>query len=81
MGSFDRVWVKCPVCGADVGFQSKAGQCRMSDYRTHAVPLEIAGDLHGESETCENGHVVQLLVPGTAMDDEPKTAMMAIHEN
>jgi len=38
MSCFDRVWVRCPKCGHDVEFQSKAGSCAMDEYHWPREP-------------------------------------------
>lgn len=59
MGSFDSLWVACP-CGKEVEFQSKAGECSMHDYRLDTTPPSVAGDLIGQSQTCECGKTITL---------------------
>lgn len=52
MGMFDSVMAKCPSCGGEVEFQSKAGRCNLDVYYTEDVPTEIAKDLSGQYENC-----------------------------
>lgn len=52
MGMFDTVWLPCPNCGKQVGFQSKAGECILRDYSC-AAPIAIAEDVDGDTESCE----------------------------
>lgn len=54
MGMFDRVWSKCPNCGNNIEFQSKAGDCSLHDYNLDTVPATVLGDLDGEIEICTN---------------------------
>lgn len=54
MGMYDTVRVECPKCGADVGFQSKAGDCYLREYRQDNVPSEIALDIAKDSNWCQN---------------------------
>ena len=55
MGMFDRVWARCPKCGAQVEFQSKAGECSLINYSFDSVPVEIAADLSGkEQRACDS---------------------------
>lgn len=60
MGMYDSVMVECPHCKTLVEFQSKAGKCDMEKYPVHEVPPEIAVDIDGDSESCNNcgTHVV-----------------------
>ncbi len=53
MGMFDRLNVACPECFCQVEFQSKAGPCTLADYTLTDVDPGVAGDLDGDSETCE----------------------------
>ena len=68
MGMFDEVVLRCPECGTEVTFQSKAGRCALDKHPGHAVPVEIAKDIEGDTESCPNcGNVVRAtcLVPQT----------------
>ena len=67
MGMFDRVWVSCPKCGAQVEFQSKAGECILKDYTLNDVPPEIREDIVGEMEFCENCEEVVTIQYGTGL--------------
>ncbi len=63
MGMFDSVHAECPGCLHSVEFQSKAGECVLRDFSLFNAPSEILGDLHNESETCQNcGRVVTIIV-------------------
>lgn len=61
MGMYDSVMVKCP-CGAEVEFQSKAGDCILKYHDPRDVPSEIADDLNGKIKRCECGRDVTLFV-------------------
>lgn len=55
MGMFDSVVGKCPYCGTENELQSKAGECMLRSYNLDTadkVPIQIARDLHGSTETC-----------------------------
>ena len=52
MSCFDSVYVKCPNCGREMEFQSKADKCEMQSFTTQAVPVKVAVDLDGNSDTC-----------------------------
>lgn len=58
MGMFDRVWVRCPKCGGNIEFQSKAGDCCLDSYTFPEAPATILGDLDGQTARCECGHSV-----------------------
>lgn len=61
MGMFDSVMVPCPKCTKLVEFQSKAGECNLSKYHVNSVPAEIAVDINGDTENCENcGYLIKL---------------------
>jgi hypothetical protein len=50
---FDRIYVKCPYCGGEAEFQSKAGECILANYYVPGnIPTEIAADLQDTSEYC-----------------------------
>ena len=49
MGCYDTVLVRCPVCG-DMGyFQSKGGECTMTDYPLENVPPDVLSDVNRHS--------------------------------
>jgi len=54
MGLFDSVYIECKYCGEEVEFQSKAGECDMSQFTSQNVPLAIVIDLDGSSVFCKN---------------------------
>lgn len=57
MSMYDIVWVRCPKCGYEVEFQSKAGRCALDEYYwpkgASLIPPAIAGDLNDEVQWCE----------------------------
>ena len=53
MGCYDSVIVRCE-CGGSVEFQSKAGDCSLKQYYPDEVPPEIAADIMGDVEFCED---------------------------
>lgn len=64
---FDRLIVQCPRCDNSVEFQSKAGECILEDFVLENAPPNVLGDLHNESETCQNcGRVVTIIVQAIA---------------
>lgn len=60
MGMFDSVNVNCPKCQKIVEFQSKAGNCFLSQFSSHSVPPEIARSLDGTTEICKCGESITL---------------------
>jgi len=63
MGMFDSVFARCPKCGEEVEFQSKAGECTLNRYSINSVPPCIAQDLIGEVSRCSCGEMLKLAVP------------------
>lgn len=61
MGMFDSVNVFCPACGAEVEFQSKAGECCLLEYSLDNMPASVAADLNGESCVCDCGKTITLI--------------------
>ncbi len=61
MGMFDSVFVRCPKCGEEVEFQSKAGVCELKRYSANNVPPEIAQDISGDVQSCECGEMLKLI--------------------
>ena len=51
MGMFDSVMVPC-LCGTELEFQSKAGECCLEKYRIGDAPTVILADLIGDQQTC-----------------------------
>ena len=64
MGMYDSVNAKCS-CGADLEFQSEAGDCVLANYNLSSVPPEIAKSLDGDSYRCTCGktNILQLSEP------------------
>jgi hypothetical protein len=62
MGMFDSVFARCPKCGEEVEFQSKAGACDLKRYSMHSVPPEIAQTLIGDTQRCTCGEMLTLTV-------------------
>jgi len=56
MGMFDSVWVKCPKCNEENEFQSKSGDCLLSDYSLENCPNDVLQDVNRHSPyECECG--------------------------
>lgn len=65
LGMFDILQVKCPSCGDNVTFQSKAGPCEMATYHPSHVPAVVANDLNGKIEQCRScEQYVVVRIPG-----------------
>ena len=59
MGMFDRVWVKCPKCGADNEFQTKSGECCLDNYTLEDCPVDALVDVNRHSPClCECGCIL-----------------------
>ena len=55
MGMFDSVWVNCPRCGEPIDFQSKSGDCSLTDYYLgDDIPELIMADVASQQEICPN---------------------------
>lgn len=52
MGCFDSVYVKCPGCGEEIEFQSKAGDCLLQTFYEDDVPTKLAVDIDGDTDQC-----------------------------
>jgi len=56
MGLFDTVWVKCPTCGEENGFQSKSGECILGNYSLDNCPYDVLFDINRHAPIeCECG--------------------------
>jgi len=53
MGMYDTAIVTCPKCGAEIEYQSKAGECSLLRYHVLKMPPRVAGDLDGEEQQCD----------------------------
>ena len=74
MGCFDTVFVKCPLCGFTIEFQSKAGCCKLERYSMREVPIEVALDLAETSKQCHNCESIV-----TLSCELPKTVLVRAH--
>lgn len=65
MGMFDTVVARCPECGQELEFQSKAGPCDLKRYKSTSVPPEIACSLSGDTMSCSKcGCLVEITYGG-----------------
>ena len=49
MGVYDTVWVKCPKCGEENGFQSKSGDCSLRDFDLDNCPEDVMYNINRHS--------------------------------
>ena len=56
MGCFDSVMVPCPECGELTEFQTKAGECLLTEYSFEDAPAALLVDVVNETHRCKNGH-------------------------
>jgi hypothetical protein len=77
MGMFDSIYVRCPECGVEHEFQSKAGDCYLHRYSLDDAPPQVLGDLHGDTRQCKCGAMLKILVQTLAsvavVREEPQT--------
>lgn len=56
MGMFDSVWVKCPKCNEENEFQSKSGECDLSNYTLENCPDDVLSNVNRHSPVeCDCG--------------------------
>ncbi len=61
MGMYDTVWVECPNCGEENGFQSKSGDCILRDYTLEDCPDDVMENVNRHSpNTCDCGCVFEV---------------------
>ena len=64
MGMFDTVWVKCPKCGNENGFQSKSGGCKNENYDLDDCPDDVIENVNRHSpvecEVCGSKYKVDI---------------------
>ncbi len=55
MGTYDTINVPCPKCGTKSGFQTKSGQCTLTEYELNEAPADVMEDVmrHGPA-TCRS---------------------------
>lgn len=55
MGMYDTIWVKCPKCGTENGFQTKSGDCFLANYDLEEAPEDAMMNVNRHSPCkCEN---------------------------
>ena len=56
MGMYDTVWVNCPKCNEENGFQTKAGECYLANYNLENCPDDAMSNVNRHSPIeCECG--------------------------
>ena len=53
MGMFDSLYVDCPVCGKELEFQSKTGECFLSAYHEDDLTPIVAYGMDGNIVKCQ----------------------------
>ena len=54
MGLYDTVHVPCPNCGTLSEFQSKSGDCTLSNYQLSNAPADVLVDINRHApNTCD----------------------------
>lgn len=58
---YDTIWVKCPKCNKESGFQSKSGDCILRDYTLKDCPDDVIVDINRHSPvTCNCGAMFEV---------------------
>jgi len=52
MGLFDSVYAACPSCGTPIEFQSKEGDCSLTNYSVATAPKFVLLDVLNEPHYC-----------------------------
>ena len=63
MGMFDSVICRCPKCGGELEFQSKAGECVLDRFGIGNVPANVAQDIEVDIESCKTCHARYRIYP------------------
>lgn len=63
MGMFDRVWARCPKCGAPNELQSKGGGCHLDDYTLDEAPVEVLADIDRVIWCVDCNTKLEIIVP------------------
>lgn len=67
---FDSLYIDCPNCGKELFYQSKSGECMLSEYTYNNLSLIVAIGMDGDITMCEEcGKEYQLncAIPETVM--------------
>ena len=73
MGCYDTVLVSCPECGFENDFQSKSGECTLSNYTIDNCPDDVLSDV--------NRHAPYKCKCGLYLSINIKTKDILINEN
>jgi len=61
MGMYDSIWVNCPKCNKESEFQSKGGDCYLSNYTLENCPNDVLKDANRHSPNkCDCGAVFEI---------------------
>jgi len=64
MGMFDTIWVKCPKCKTENGFQTKSGDCILANYDLEDAPDDALANVNRHSpckcEKCGESYGVNI---------------------
>lgn len=69
MGCFDSVVGRCPKCGTELEWQSKASECLLRTFSIDSVPVSIAEDISGETNVCHNCQEVLKIIPNNRINN------------
>lgn len=76
MGCYDTVRVPCPKCGEVEYFQSKSGECILSEYDMLDCPPEILADVNRHSpydcQKCGTMFKVKLTMLAQSVIHDPR---------
>lgn len=54
MGMFDSLNTECPKCGNDIEFQSKSGECLLTNYnKKFPLSAQVAVGMNGDIVRCQ----------------------------
>ena len=61
MGMYDTIWVNCPNCGEEIGFQSKSGDCVLGNYTLIDAPDNVMANANRHSPLdCDCGAKLEI---------------------
>lgn len=63
MGMFDRVFVPCPECHTPYEFQSKGGECLLTEYTLENAPMKVLSELWppvAQCKKCKSGFKIEV---------------------
>lgn len=78
MGMFDEVRVPCPKCHEIVLFQTKSGDCTLTQYDLADAPIEVMGGINrhpGHCPECGTWFKVQVQMIAQSVEMNPVDAI------